>query len=165
MSSLQLETEIEPLNKNTTRLTASASSLQKVNDYSSDEDGDENIAEAKKESEFDRMDHISEIDKFVKHPETWQYAADKPTNREYNKLGKDFGKMLIERGYQWKTYYQRFFEVLSLAFPTVRTDKFEHYYEDFRFIRQNLEKVRWEWDHVKSLQQVSFMGEGCHVLS
>ena len=53
----------------------------------------------RKPKEFDRMDHISEIDEFIKHPETWEYAADKPTNREYNKLGKDFGKMLIERGY------------------------------------------------------------------
>ena len=110
-----------------------------------------------KDEGVEKKDYLAEIDAFIKNPETWEYAADKPMKKEFAKLGTEFGGILIERGYQWKRYYSRFFEVLSLTLPPIRPDNFEHHYEDFRFIRQNLEKVRWEWDHVKSLQQVSFI--------
>merc|ERR1712087_207372 len=82
-----------------------------------------------------------EIQQFLANPESWTYEPDKPKFGDYHQLGKDLGHLLIERGYQWKTYYPHMVEVFELAFPPLRTDSFGHYYEDCRVIRKNLEKV------------------------
>jgi len=118
----------------------------------------------RKPKKFKKEDHIAALDEYVKHPETWKYEEEKIKKKDYMKMGKDFGSMLSKRGYQWKRYYPRFIEILDMTFPPVRTDTFEHYYNDCRMVRENLEKVRWEFDHVKDLQQVSLMGEASHVV-
>eukprot|EP01083_Nonionella_stella_P119620 357729_1 len=114
--------------------------------------------ETRKAKTFD-IQSIVEIEEYIAHPERWNYKPDKPSKADYKKMGKDFGDMLIERGYQWKTYYPKFVEILDLVFPPVRTDNFGNYLHDCRMVRANLERVHFDHGHIKELQQVSFMGE------
>ena len=119
--------------------------------------------ETRHPKKFKKDDSLDEIKEFMEHPEKWSYVADKPSYSDYHKMGKQFGSMLIKRGYRWKTYYSRFIRILDQAFPPIRTDCWNNYYDDCRFIRARLEQMRWDFEHVKDLQLVSFMGEGSKV--
>ena len=79
-------------------------------------------------------------------------------------MGKHFSNLLISRGYHWKTYYPKFVQILDMAFPPIRTENWNDYYEDCKMLRANFEDFRWKFDHVKELQQVSLMGEASHVV-
>ena len=108
-------------------------------------------------------DYTPDVEHWIKHPDQWVYKEDKPGRADYNRFGKDLGKMLIERGYRWKTHYAAMVEAFDLAFPPLRTDCFENYYEDCKIIRKHLEKTKWKFKNLKALEQVSF-GEATKVI-
>eukprot|EP01084_Bolivina_argentea_P154579 269439_1 len=118
-----------------------------------------------KKYKIPKVDMDEEIKKFTQHPEKWKWKPTEPTKSDFNKLGKHFGTLLIERGYDWKKFYPVFTQILDLAFPPIRTDTWDNYYEDNRFLRGKFEKIAWDFEQIKALGQVSMMGESQHVVA
>ena len=81
-----------------------------------------------------------------KEDEKWVWTPDEPTDHDYRKLGKFFGKLLSKRNYNWVSHYDPLTQFLKDIFPPVRTTSLQDHIEDIQFLRASISNMRSEYD-------------------
>ena len=90
----------------------------------------------------------TKISKTHKQEEEWKWIPDKPTDDDYIRLGKYFGKLLLKRNYNWVSHFDPFTEWLKDAYPTVRISSLDEHIQDIDYLRCKIKHVRTEYDGI-----------------
>ena len=92
----------------------------------------------------------------AKDEQDWEWIPDKPTKKDYQKLGKFLGKMLSNRNYNWVSHYDPLTQFLKDIFPPVRTSSLKDHIEDIQFLRSQISNMRTAYDVAHSEQNVTY---------
>ena len=92
----------------------------------------------------------------AKDEQDWQWIPDKPTKKDYQKLGKFLGKMLSHRNYNWVSHYDPLTQFLKDIFPPVSTSSLKDHIEDIQFLRSHISNKRTAYDVARPEQNVTY---------
>ena len=66
--------------------------------------------------------------------EKQKWYADEPNDDDYRQLGRDFGRILLQKNHNWVTYYNQLIPYLTELFPTARTTCVEDNEDDIPYV-------------------------------